>query len=212
MDDDPIDAWKPLALSVSTTRRCLTATCAGVGSEGDDSAAEQIPDVEVMQPAGFMANPALTATSEAIAVRRGDELIALFLVDKGAPAQAVESGETRLYGVGASNAAAVIRIRNSGAVEITSAGATVVKLQDGSQPFVRGTTYADALGVFLDALKVVMLGIGTFATAVGVGTPLFPAVATAAGVLNGLITTFNLAIDALKLARSTYLSTKVTGQ
>ena len=107
MDDDPIDAWKPLALSVSTTRRCLTATCAGVGSEGDDNAAEQIPDVEVMQPAGFMANPALTATSEAIAVRRGDELIALFLVDKGAAAQAVESGETRLYGVGASNATAV---------------------------------------------------------------------------------------------------------
>lgn len=121
-DSDSIDAWKALSLSVSTTRRCMTAVCAGVGSEGDDNAAEQIPDVEVMQPSGFMANPTLTATTEAMSVRRGDELIALFLVDKGAPAQAVESGETRLYGVGASNSAAVIRIRADGSIEVTSAG------------------------------------------------------------------------------------------
>jgi hypothetical protein len=57
-----------------------------------------------------------------------------------------------------------------------------------------------------------MLGIGTFATAVGVGTPLFPAVATAAGVLNGLIVTFNIACDALKASRTAYLSVKVSGQ
>jgi threonine/homoserine/homoserine lactone efflux protein len=57
-----------------------------------------------------------------------------------------------------------------------------------------------------------MLGIGTFATAVGVGTPLFPAVAIAAGVLNGLIVTFNVACDALKTARTAYLSVKVSGQ
>ena len=208
-DSDSIDAWKALSLSVSTTRRCMTAVCAGAGSEGDDNAAEQIPDVEVMQPAGFMALPALTATTEAMSVRRGDELIALFLVDKGAPAQAVESGETRLYGVGASNSAAVIRIRNSGAVEIASAGATVVKLQDGSQPFVRGTTFADALGTGIDALKTLNTAIGTFATAVGGATP---AVAAAAVTLNTAIGAANTALDTLKAARSAYLSTKVSGQ
>ena len=207
--DDVIDAVKVLSLATSTTRRVMTAQCAARGSEGDDANAERFDGVEIAQPVGLMAQPALTATTEALAVRHGDELIALFLVDKGAPAQAVESGEARMYGVGAGNATAVIRIRNSGAVEIASAGATVVKLQDGSQPFVRGTTYADALGTGIDALKTLNTAIGTFATAVGGATP---AVAAAAVTLNTAIGAANTALDTLKAARSAYLSTKVSGQ
>lgn len=121
MDDDPIDAFKVLSLTTSTTRRVLTAQCAGRGAEGDDDAAERFDGVEVAQPAGLMASPALTATTEALAVRRGDELIALFLIDKGANVQAVEAGETRLYGAGTQNATTVIRLRSNGAIDITSA-------------------------------------------------------------------------------------------
>ena len=118
---DEIETWKPIALTPSTARRTMTAQCVGVGAEGDDANAERLDVCEVMQPSGFAAAPALTATTEAVAVRRGDELVVLFLIDKGATAQTVESGESRLYGVGASNAATVIRIRASGAIEITSA-------------------------------------------------------------------------------------------
>ena len=121
MDTDPIDAFEPVSLTVSTSHRVLTATCVGLGAAGDNTNAERFDGVEVAQPSGLLAHPALTATSEALCVRRGDELIALFLIDKGAPAQAVESGETRLHGVGGSNAAAVIRIRADGSIEITSA-------------------------------------------------------------------------------------------
>jgi hypothetical protein len=207
-----IEFGKVLGVTVSGNSRATTLQIAATGQEGDDDGAERIDAVEVLQPAGLMAAPSLSATAEAAFIRIGDEVIALALIDKGASSQSVEAGEVRLYGPGSSNASATIRIRANGSIEIVSAGATLVKLQDGSQPFVRGTTYADALGVFLDALKVVMLGIGTFATAVGVGTPLFPAVATAAGVLNGLIVTFNAACDALKASRTAYLSVKVSGQ
>lgn len=207
---DEIETWKPIALTPSTARRTMTAQCVGVGAEGDDANAERLDVCEVMHPSGFAAAPALTATTEAVAVRRGDELVVLFLIDKGATAQTVESGESRLYGVGASNSAAAVRIRASGAVEIASAGATVVKLQDGSQPFVRGTTYADAFGTFLDALKVVMTAIGTCATALGPGVPI--AGPAAAVTLNAAIVVFNTACDAMKTARTAYLSTKVSGQ
>jgi hypothetical protein len=207
-----IEFGKVLGVTVSGNSRATTLQIAATGQEGDDDGAERIDAVEVLQPAGLMAAPSLSATAEAAFIRIGDEVIALALIDKGASSQSVEAGEVRLYGPGSSNASATIRIRADGSIEIVSAGATLVKLQDGSQPFVRGTTYADALGVFLDALKIVMLGIGTFATAVGVGTPLFPAVATAAGVLNALIVTFNTACDALKAARTAYLSVKVSGQ
>lgn len=209
MDTDPIDAFEPVSLTVSTSHRVLTATCVGLGAAGDNTNAERFDGVEVAQPSGLLAHPALTATSEALCVRRGDELIALFLIDKGAPAQAVESGETRLHGVGGSNAAAVIRIRADGSIEITSAGATAVKLQDGSQPFVRGTTYADALGTAVDALKVLNTAVGTFATAVGGSVP---GVVGAAATLNTAIGVANAALDALKTARTAYLSTKVSGQ
>ena len=204
-----IEFGKVLGVTVSGNSRATTLQIAATGQEGDDDGAERIDAVEVLQPAGLMAAPSLSATAEAAFIRIGDEVIALALIDKGASSQSVEAGEVRLYGPGSSNASATIRIRADGSIEIVSAGATLVKLQDGSQPFVRGTTYADALGVFLDALKVVMLGIGTFATAVGTA---LPPVAAAATVLVNLIVAFNAACDALKASRTAYLSVKVSGQ
>ena len=204
-----IEFGKVLGVTVSGNSRATTLQIAATGQEGDDDGAERIDAVEVLQPAGLMAAPSLSATAEAAFIRIGDEVIALALIDKGASSQSVEAGEVRLYGPGSSNASATIRIRANGSIEIVSAGATLVKFQDGSQPFVRGTTYADALGVFLDALKVVMLGIGTFATAVGTA---LPPVAAAATVLVNLIVTFNAACDALKASRTAYLSVKVSGQ
>jgi hypothetical protein len=204
-----IEFGKVLGVTVSGNSRATTLQIAATGQEGDDDGAERIDAVEVLQPAGLMAAPSLSATAEAAFIRIGDQAVALALLDKGASSQAVEAGEVRLYGPGSSNASATIRIRADGSIEIVSAGATVVKLQNGSQPFVRGTTYADALGTFLDALKIVMTGIGTFASAVGAA---LPPVAAAAATLGGLITTFNAACDALKTARTAYLSVKVSGQ
>jgi hypothetical protein len=204
-----IEFGKVLGVTVSGDSRATTLQIAATGQEGDDDGAERIDAVEVLQPAGLMAAPSLSSTAEAAFIRIGDQVVALALLDKGASSQSVEAGEVRLYGPGSSNASATIRIRADGSIEIVSAGATVVKLQDGSQPFVRGTTYADALGVFLDALKIVMLGIGTFANAVGAA---LPPVAAAAATLGGLIVTFNVACDALKTARTAYLSVKVSGQ
>ena len=204
-----VEFGKILGVTVSGESRATTLQIAATGQEGDDEGAERIDAVEVLQPAGLMAAPSLSATAEAAFIRLGDQVVALALLDKGAASQSVEAGEVRLYGPGSGNASATIRIRANGSIEILSAGATVVKLQDGSQPFVKGTVYADALGVFLDALKIVMLGIGTFATAVGAA---LPPVAAAAATLVGLITTFNVACDALKAARTAYLSVKVSGQ
>ena len=116
---DALEILKVAALTVSSARRVLTASLRGVGSEGDDTDAEAFDDAEVAQPAGLMASPALTPTTEAVGFRRGDELVALVLLDKGAAVQSVEAGETRLYGVGADNATAVLRIRASGVVELS---------------------------------------------------------------------------------------------
>lgn len=128
MGDDVIEFVKVTAATASTSSRVLTVQAAGVGAEGDDDGAQGFDSVEVAQPAGLMASPTLTATTEAVAVRRGDELIALVLIDKGAAAQSVEAGETRLYGVGSDNATAVIRLRANGDVEITAKSARAIRL------------------------------------------------------------------------------------
>ena len=128
MGDDVIEFVKVTAATASTSSRVLTVQAAGVGAEGDDDGAQGFDAVEVAQPAGLMASPSLTATTEAVAVRRGDELVALVLIDKGAPAQSVEAGETRLYGVGSDNSTAVIRLRANGDVEITAKSARAIRL------------------------------------------------------------------------------------
>lgn len=128
MGDDGIEFVKVTAATASTSSRVLTVQAAGVGAEGDDDGAQGFDAVEVAQPAGLMASPSLTATTEAVAVRRGDELVALVLIDKGAPAQSVEAGETRLYGVGSDNSTAVIRLRANGDVEITAKSARAIRL------------------------------------------------------------------------------------
>ena len=194
MSDDPIDAFKVLSLATSTTRRVLTAQCAGVGSEGADDAAERFDGVEVAQPAGLLASPALTATTEALAVRRGDELIALFLIDKGAAAQAVESGETRLHGVNGTNAATVVHIRADGSMDITSAnnGAINISAHGTGDVVVNG-------GAKRVAREEDALNVGTLVATAGpypvlftyvAGTAGAPAVAPPGGVaLAGVLTT-----------------------
>ena len=52
-------------------------------------------------------------------------MVLLCIIDKGAPAQTLESGETRVYGVGASNATAMIRIRANGMSGRRQAGRAV---------------------------------------------------------------------------------------
>ena len=127
-EDSPIQFVRVTAAAVSTSTRAVTVQAAGAGDEGDPNAGERFAGVEVTQPAGLLASPAITSTAEAVCVRRGDELVALVLVDKGAAAQSIEAGETRLYGVGGDNAAAVIRIRADGSIEITAKSAQDISL------------------------------------------------------------------------------------
>lgn len=221
MHDDwsEIDFARVTTVAASTTRRVVTVQMAALGNEGDDNTSEQGDDVEVLQPAGLMAVPSLTPTTEAPFVRLGDRQVALALIDKGATPQTVERGETRIYGVGSGNAAAVIRIRADGSIEVTSKTGTnvtltapaagVVAFQNGSQAFVRGNDFSSALNTAVDAIKTLNTAVGVFATAVGAATP---AVAPAAVVLNTAIGVCNAALDAFKSSSSVWLSTKVKGQ
>jgi hypothetical protein len=127
-DDDPTDFVRLRALTNGASVNTTTAQVVGVGAEGSDDAAERWDDVEVVQPAGLRAAPAQTATLEGLAMRRGDEAVVIHVLDKGATRQTPEAGETRLYGVGASNATAVIRVRANGDIEVTATGGQVVRI------------------------------------------------------------------------------------
>jgi hypothetical protein len=134
-----IEFGKVLGVTVSGNSRATTLQIAATGQEGDDDAAERIDAVEVLQPAGLMAAPSLSATAEAAFIRLGDEVVALALIDKGASSQSVEAGEVRLYGPGSSNASAVVRIRANGSIEITPLGGVNVVLAGGSLSVARAT-------------------------------------------------------------------------
>ena len=221
MHDDwsEIDFARVTSCAASSQVRAVTVQMSALGDEGDTNAGERGENVEVLQPLGLMAVPSLTQTTEAPYLRLGDRQVALAIVDKGATPQAVSTGETRLYGVGASNATANVRVLPAGGVEanaktgqnvtLTAPAAGVVVLQNGSQAFVRGNDFSSALNTGIDAIKVLNTAVGVFATAVGAATP---AVAPAAVTLNTAIGVCNTALDVLKASSSVWLSTKVLGQ
>lgn len=128
MDEDAIQFARVTGVAVSSDTRASTVQVSTLGGESDTNEGERFDQVEVSQPAGLMASPAVTDTTEAVCVRRGDELVALVLIDKGAAAQSVEAGETRLYGCGSSNSAAIVRIRADGSIEITAKSAQPINL------------------------------------------------------------------------------------
>lgn len=159
---DTLEFCKVLLLDVSTTSRAITGSVAGAGAEGDDNGAERFDACEAPMPAGLMAVPALTATTEAVGVRRGDEMVLLCIIDKGAPAQTLESGETRVYGVGASNSTAVIRIRASGKIEITAKASQDLVFNGGTLSVARETdpvTTSATLATWMAAVTTTVNGL-----------------------------------------------------
>lgn len=140
MPSDALEFVRVVALNVSTTAPVVLAQLRGAGADGaPDDEQERFDGCEVVQPAGLVARPTVGAQTEAVALRRGDELVALFIVDKARPAQAVEAGEVRLHGVGASSATTVVRIRANGNIEITAAGTSEVSVNGGTLKVARVT-------------------------------------------------------------------------
>lgn len=138
--DDTLEFVRVVALTPSTTSPVLLAQLQGLGADGAaEEDQERFDGCEVVQPAGLISRPAVSEQTEAVALRRGDELVALFLVDKSRAAQAVEAGEARLHGVGSSNGTTVIRIRNNGNIEITAAGTSEVSVNGGTLKVARVT-------------------------------------------------------------------------
>lgn len=90
---------------------------------------------------------------------------------------------------------------NSGDISINS-GSGSLKLEDASQPYVRGTDYSNALSSFLTALT-------TYTASLAAGNPLLPVLisvaASAAASLAPSIIQF-------QTAHTQYLSTKIKGQ
>lgn len=113
---------------------------------------------------------------------------------------------------------------DTGEIDITVEGNTnvnltagaLVKMQDGSQAYVRGNDYANSLSDFLTALNTMQSALAAYATALGTGTPTNPVLhseaATAASTLATAIAQFGISISIFQDAHTTYLSTKVKGQ
>lgn len=115
-----------------------------------------------------------------------------------------------------------IEIVAGGRVSIRSSATTRVEMQDGSQPFVRGTALADAADRHADAMVAVGDALGAALTAINTwvaGTavleafPATPALHTAlTTTLSAALSLFHAATAAWKAERAAYLSTRINGQ
>lgn len=179
---------------VSTVRRVLTSSILGAGDPGDSASTERVDGCEVIQPLGLFARPVLSATTEAIIARLADSPVILAIIDKGRPAQNVEEGEVRIYGPGSANAAATIRVRADGTIEVTAvdgrnvainvSGAGDVVLDGGSLKSARVTDPVNVAVITATAGPYPVTFSTALVNASGVpGTPTVGATATISGVI-----------------------------
>lgn len=116
-----------------------------------------------------------------------------------------------------------VTLRADGSIVIQAATGARVDMQGASQAFVRGDTYADALGDFLAAQATFATGVGTVVAGIGaycataaVTLPLLaPAAATLAPIVAAfvpVVTNFGSAVASFAAARARYLSTRIRGE
>lgn len=134
-----LEFMKVTLASWATRTSTLVGQLRGVGEEGDDDHAEAHDGVEIAQPMGLRAKPVQRASLEGVVVTIGDERYVLCLIDKSRQTGAVEpeTGGTVLYGCAAPDA--VVYVRASGAIEITTKAGTDIVLNGGSLKVARAT-------------------------------------------------------------------------
>lgn len=180
-DSADVDFARVLTAAASSSTRVVTAQVAASGTESNvDGETERGDAVEILQPLGLMAVPAVTSTTQAPFLRMGDQMVGLAIIDKSAPAQAVETGETRVYGVGSGNSTANFRVRNSGAVEVNAKANSNVALNvdgtgdvvlDGGSLKVARVTDAVTAGA---TMTTWIAAVTTFVNGIAPGTAVLP--------------------------------------
>lgn len=98
----------------------------GAGDEGDDESAEAVDDAPFVQSLGLAVRPIVQSTLRALGIRWGAEVWPIKLWDRAKQPTDLESGETRLYGVGEPTAR--MRIRSNGDVNVTAKSGQVAAL------------------------------------------------------------------------------------
>jgi hypothetical protein len=133
--------------------RVLLADLRGVGQDTDDANAEPVDGAEMIFPHGFVSRPAITRTLEAVAVRIGNEVVALFAHDKGTSrfTTEVEDGEVRVYGPDGS----MVRLRGDGSIDVIAASGKDIRVNGGTLEVARRS---DNVQVTIPAGSVVIGG------------------------------------------------------
>jgi hypothetical protein len=165
-----IEFAKVTRTSNGATVRTVLAQLRLTGAEGDDDRAEPAEDAEVIQPLGIVSRPVLTATTEAVYVRIGDEIVVIGLIDKGAAVHDCEEGETQVHSQ--AEPACRTRYRASGLLQIESKAGEDIQLNGGTLRVARetdGVTSSVAMAAWITAISGYVNGIAP-GTAVPPGT------------------------------------------
>lgn len=181
-----LEFLKVTRTTLGAAKRVMLAQLRGVGDEGDDESAEPVDAAEIFGMIGLMVRPFLTAHTEAVAFRVGDQVVVLNVNDKSLSVfNDVAEGETRLYG--AKEPSARLRLRDDGSADlevktnmdlrITVSGSGNVIFNGGSTPVAKEgsitTGHTHGAGALV-AGPYAVTGITASSTdtvATGAGTP-----------------------------------------
>lgn len=169
--------------------RALFAQMRGLGSEGDDEAAQSIDDAEVVQPLGLFARPVIRRGLEALMLWIGEETVAAFMINKSEPRLDVEEGETRLYG--AKESSCRVRMRADGSIDVEAKSGAAIRItaSDGANIVLNGGSLdvarkTDAVSPSTD-MTTWMTSVATAINALATGSVAPPVPASFATITGG---------------------------
>lgn len=120
---------------VGMATRVVTLQLRGFGQTGDDTDAEPTDNAELVQPLGLFANPSLTAETEAVTQRLGDQAVALAVIDKSLSVLSCPPGTTILVSCG--NASCLVKCNADGSMDLATASGQDVRFNGGSTPVAK---------------------------------------------------------------------------
>lgn len=125
--------WRIRSTQVGSNTGVVTASMDGAGDSTDDNETERANGAEIVQPLGIAARPKISANSEAVIARSGDDIVVLAVIDKSAQPVATDEGDTIVYATGKPREC-YSRYKDDGSIRVFMSAGKDMRINDGAVP------------------------------------------------------------------------------
>lgn len=131
--DGVIEFFKLKKTEFGSNSKSLVAELDGLGDSTDEDEVERVSGAEVLSPVGFTARPNISAETEGVIIRDGDDVVVAFIIDKSVAQPIIEPGEVVIWSPSKPTECNII-LNKDGAIRIVTSSGQDVRINSGTSP------------------------------------------------------------------------------